>query len=164
MPLVAQESVPSIRAGRGGLGMNNWWWILIGILAGISAAWFRVKRKSAVDFGAAPRERNSPGPVKVTRNQPRQNANHHYGVYVQIDSNPCDAIRAIAGHRYLSEEAPRLPLPDCDRNRCRCMLQPQNDRRAGHDRRGDSFSAYGNFELERHTQKREDKRDRRGSS
>jgi hypothetical protein len=160
---VSQDFVSWIRAGWGGQGVNSWWWLLLGFPIGIGAAWFFVKSKRTADF-MAPRERKMSGPVAVTRNQPRQQAYHHYGVSVQLDNNPCDAIRAIADHRYLSAEAPRLPLPDCDRDECRCFVQPQDDRRAGYDRRGDSFSAYGNFELDRHTQKRHDEDDRRGSS
>ena len=30
---------------------------------------------------------------------------------------------------------------------CRCVLRPENDRRAGFDRRDDSFSAYGDFKI-----------------
>jgi len=144
--------------------MSNWWWLVISFPVVIAAAWFLVRHKMAGEFNAAPDTPKKSGPVKVTRNQPRRKAQHFYGVSVQIGSNPCDAARAIADHRYLAEEAPRFPLPDCDRSACRCFLRPQDDRRAGYDRRGDSFSAYGNFEYERHTQKRNEGRDRRHRS
>lgn len=143
--------------------MNNWWWIAVGVAVGIAAVWILVQRKFFAAQAAALLARHKSGPVQVTRNQPRQHPQHYYGVSVQLGNNPCDAIRAIADKRYLSDEAPHLPLPDCDRDECRCMMPPQDDRRAGYDRRGDSFSAYGNFELDRHTQKRHDEEDRRDS-
>jgi len=143
--------------------MNSWWLLLI-IFPVAAAAWFLLRRKTADDFVAAPQMVKQAGQLEVTRNQPRLREHHFYGVSVQIDNNPCDAARAIADQRFLSEEAPRFPLPDCDRDECRCLVRPQDDRRAGYDRRGDSFSAYGNFELDRHSQKRNKKRERRQTS
>ncbi len=142
--------------------MMNWLWLLIGFPAGIAVAWYFLRYRPAAE-DVAPRVRKT-GPVQVKQNQPKRHAHHFFGVIVQPGSNACDAVKAIAYSRYLSEDAPRLPLPDCNRGECRCTLQPQDDRRAGYDRRGDSFSAYGNFELDRHAQKRHTRNDRRGSS
>lgn len=141
----------------------NIWWLLIIIPAVVALAWFAVFRKPVGENGAAhPKYKyKSNGPVQVTRNQPARQSHHYYGATVQVCSNPCDAVREIANKRYLSEDAPHFPLPDCDREECHCIMRPQDDRRAGYDRRGDSFSAYGNFELDRHEQKRQEKRDRR---
>ncbi len=141
--------------------MDSWLWIALGLTAGIAAVWFVLQRKSFGTPGAMVRTGHKSGPVQVTRNRPRQHPQHYYGVSVQLGNNPCDAIRVIADERYLSEDAPQLPLPDCDRDECRCTMPPEDDRRAGYDRRGDSFSAYGNFEPDQHTQKRHDKGDRR---
>jgi hypothetical protein len=50
----------------------------------------------------------------------------------------CCAVAAIAGQRYLSEEAPVLPLPDCDMPReCRCVYQHFTDRRTDKRRESD---------------------------
>ncbi|MGI9331144.1 MAG: hypothetical protein ACR2QB_10565 [Gammaproteobacteria bacterium] len=145
--------------------MNNWLWLLLGMPAGIVATWFLMQRRTAPesDLAPPPPEEEKTGPLVITRNEPSKKAKRYYGVYVQIDNNPCEAVRAISEDRYLSTEAPRLPLANCNREKCRCMLQPTNDRRAGHDRRGDSFAAYGTFKLEQHTKKREIKRDRRNA-
>jgi len=142
----------------------NSWWLLVLLPVGIAVVWFAVFRKPAGEVvGVAEKYKNS-GPVKVTRNEPAGHEHHYYGAYVQVGINPCDAVKAIADERYLSEDAPHFPLPGCDSDECRCMVKPQGDRRAGYDRRGDSFSAYGNFELDRHEQKRHDRKDRRHSS
>ncbi len=144
--------------------MNSWWLLLIGFPVGLAVAWFLVRRNTADEYPVPARKYKKSGPVKVTRNQPREHEQHFYGSAVQIDSNPCDAAMAIADERYLADEAPKFPLPGCDRGECRCRLLPQDDRRAGYDRRGDSFSAYGNFEMDQHAQKRHDDGDRRESS
>lgn len=144
--------------------MNNWLLLLVGFPIGIAVVWFLVRDKAAGEIVATPRWKNKPGPVKVTRNKPRHHEQHFYGAYVQVGINACEAAKAIADHRFLADEAPHFPLPDCDRDECRCMLRPQDDRRAGYDRRGDSFSAYGNFEMDRHAQKRDHNRDRRHRS
>jgi hypothetical protein len=42
----------------------------------------------------------------------------------------CRAAAAVIGQRFLSEDAPLLPLPDCDMTRdCRCVYQHFTDRR-----------------------------------
>jgi len=144
--------------------MNSWWLFLVGLPVGIAAAWLLVRRKTIGGIVASPLASRKAGPVVVTRNEPRQHTPHYFGAFVQVGVNPCDAVKAIADQRYLADEAPRFPLPGCNRDDCRCMMRPQDDRRAGYDRRGDSFSAYGNFEIDRHAQKRDKKSDRRDSS
>jgi hypothetical protein len=42
----------------------------------------------------------------------------------------CDVAREQSGTRYLCNEAPMLPLPDCSNSQqCRCKYQHWNDRR-----------------------------------
>ncbi len=143
----------------------NSWWLLIILPAGMAAAWFIMRRRPAEELVAVPSKRKNSGPLKVTKNEPSRKAHHYYGASVQLDNNPCEAAKAIENERYLAADAPHFPLPGCNRDECRCMMRPQDDRRAGYDRRGDSFSAYGNFELDQHSQKREgEKIDRRESS
>jgi hypothetical protein len=48
----------------------------------------------------------------------------------------CEAARAIKGNRFLSVEAPLLPLPQCTAERCHCIYHHHADRRTGNgDRR-----------------------------
>lgn len=53
-----------------------------------------------------------------------------HGIAVQPGANACDAAQEIAGHRFLSEDAPRLPMDSCTRQPdCRCTYQHFKDRR-----------------------------------
>jgi hypothetical protein len=50
----------------------------------------------------------------------------------------CEAARGRIGMRYLSREAPRLPLPQCTAaESCTCMYKHHSDRRAMTPRRKD---------------------------
>jgi hypothetical protein len=56
----------------------------------------------------------------------------HYSS-VEVIAQPgasCTAARALAGQRFLPEEAPRFPLPDCDQPECDCKYRHHGDRRA----------------------------------
>lgn len=44
-------------------------------------------------------------------------------------SGCCAAAEALAGKRLLAHEAPMLPLPGCDRSKCRCRYNRLTDRR-----------------------------------
>ncbi len=60
------------------------------------------------------------------------------GVEVIPDgSGCCRAAGEIRGKRYLSNEVPQLPLPECDRAVCNCRYELFADRRRSHreDRR-----------------------------
>ena len=51
---------------------------------------------------------------------------------VEVHANPatcCQAVRDIAGQRFLSMNAPRLPLDGCDAETCQCSFQRYDDRR-----------------------------------
>lgn len=51
---------------------------------------------------------------------------------VQVNGNPagcCDAVQALAGKRFLSDEVPKLPLNGCDTHDCRCSYKLFDDRR-----------------------------------
>ena len=41
----------------------------------------------------------------------------------------CEAVRAVAGKRFLSDEVPTLPLNGCDALDCRCTYRLFDDRR-----------------------------------
>jgi hypothetical protein len=44
----------------------------------------------------------------------------------------CPEVRALGKRRFLSREAPRLPIPDCSTPwRCECVYRHHSDRRAG---------------------------------
>ena len=64
------------------------------------------------------------------------------GVEVIPDANGCcKAVEAITGRRLLTEEAPQLPMPDCDKATCECRFQQYTDRRT--DVRRDADAGIG---------------------
>ncbi len=64
------------------------------------------------------------------------------GVEVIPDANVCcKAVEALAGRRLLADEAPQLPMPDCDRASCECHFQQYTDRRT--DLRRDADAGIG---------------------
>jgi hypothetical protein len=52
-------------------------------------------------------------------------------VLIVAPSPACNAALACKGKRYLSSEAPRLPLAGCDASACACKYRHFDDRRAG---------------------------------
>ena len=59
----------------------------------------------------------------------------YHAVSIHYTDGACDAAKAMSGRRFLATEAPRLPLPKCDSNHCRCYFAHHKDRRAHQDRR-----------------------------
>ncbi len=56
--------------------------------------------------------------------------NRYRGVEVRPgEGDCCSAVRAIRGKRFLSNEVPPLPLPECDARKCRCTYELFADRR-----------------------------------
>lgn len=55
-------------------------------------------------------------------------------VAIRSRGTPCAAVREFAGKRFLSGEAPDLPVPGCTAAVCRCSYVHFGDRRVG-DRR-----------------------------
>ena len=67
-----------------------------------------------------------------------RNLFHGVAVETPRGDGVCRAAAAIVGNRYLSEDAPSLPLPDCDIPReCRCVYQHFTDRRTDMRREAD---------------------------
>ena len=59
---------------------------------------------------------------------------------VQVKSNPdtcCQAARDIAGQRFLTRNAPMLPLDGCDAPECQCTYKRFDDRRTEYRRLSD---------------------------
>jgi hypothetical protein len=87
-----------------------------------------------------------------------QEKKSYHAVSIKVSRNACRAARDMAGHRFLSNEAPRLPLPKCDASECKCRFAHHKDRRAGRDRRS-PFSVSGlgggsgNYEVDRRERK-----------
>lgn len=61
--------------------------------------------------------------------------NPHHAVAIRPGKDCCGEARALAGRRFLSGEAPDLPLRECTAKRCTCVYQHFDDRRSGIERR-----------------------------
>lgn len=57
------------------------------------------------------------------------------GVTIKTESRACYAVKQLAGKRFLSREAPKLPLADCTAQHCFCQYMHHPDRRLFKDRR-----------------------------
>lgn len=56
-------------------------------------------------------------------------SNPYHAVAVVPGSRSCAAARDCSSMRFLSKDAPALPLPDCDARQCNCRYQHFSDRR-----------------------------------
>jgi hypothetical protein len=56
---------------------------------------------------------------------------HWHAVCIKPKGIACEAVQAYRAARFLSHEAPRLPLPDCTvSDTCACVYKHHADRRA----------------------------------
>lgn len=62
---------------------------------------------------------------------PRRAANAYHAVSILPGPQACAAARALSSKRYLSREAPTLPLKACDQGQCSCRYAHHEDRRKG---------------------------------
>ena len=74
--------------------------------------------------------------------KPPANETRYHAVSIKVQPAACEAAKAMSGHRFLSNAAPQLPLPDCDSPACRCTFIHHKDRRSGKERRS-PFAAAG---------------------
>jgi len=61
----------------------------------------------------------------------------YHAVSIELSSTACDGARALADQRFLSSEAPRIPLPDCSAAECECRFVHYEDRRGEQNRKTD---------------------------
>lgn len=64
-------------------------------------------------------------------------SNPYHAVSISCGFPACEAAKQLQGQRFLSAEAPLLPVSTCDVYQCKCRYQHHTDRRAG-DRRDNS--------------------------
>ena len=83
----------------------------------------------------------------------------YHCVSIRSPKNACEAAKSLIGKRFLSKEAPPLPLTDCTAISCRCRYVHHEDRRMGdEDQRAPFKGAYGK------SSERRSGRDRRSHS
>ncbi len=78
--------------------------------------------------------RSEPEPKPVAVKKP---VNAYHAVTVAPGHRNCAAVRALRDRRFLSREAPALPLERCDVAECTCRYEHYDDRRKGHRRAHD---------------------------
>lgn len=60
-------------------------------------------------------------------------------VLIRVEADcACRAALAVAGKKFLVDEIPPLPLPDCDKKNCFCSYELQEDRRSARRREADA--------------------------
>jgi len=67
--------------------------------------------------------------------------NPYHAVSIAPGVGACDAVLALGDKRFLSREAPRLPLPGCGTANCACRYQHHEDRRRSPRRATDTGQA-----------------------
>jgi hypothetical protein len=71
----------------------------------------------------------------------RVSRNRWHAVTIAAPSNACGAAQACKGKRFLSGDAPWLPLEECDAKRCGCTYRHYEDRRGDSRRQDDKSTA-----------------------
>jgi hypothetical protein len=69
----------------------------------------------------------------------------HRAVAVTPGAFCCKAVQQLEDQRYLSGDAPLLPLSECDQAACECTYEHHDDRRSDEDRRN-TYAAYSGFD------------------
>ena len=68
---------------------------------------------------------------------PKKKTSSYHAVTIATGPRACDVARALRGKRFLSREAPAVPLKNCDRSDCTCRYEHHDDRRKGQRRARD---------------------------
>ena len=95
---------------------------MLGVLLVLAIAWLVVRIRRGTTEQKAEQE-------------PARQTGQFHAVAIKYSENACNAAKAMTGRRFLANAAPRLPLPDCDFDNCRCQFAHYEDRRSGRDRR-----------------------------
>ena len=77
-------------------------------------------------FGTAPEP--APKPLAATPSKPIMS---YHAVTIAVGRRCCASAEGLQDKRFLSREAPKLPLANCDRVTCECRYVHHDDRRRG---------------------------------
>jgi hypothetical protein len=124
--------------------------VIILLLGLLIAVWvlIRIRRKSVAEQTAPKRTTSAASSA-------------YHAVSIKMSPGACQAAKDMAGRRFLSTAAPKLPLPDCDVLDCNCRFVHHRDRRSGKDRRspfGPSGFGGGTGSYESEQRKGDDRR------
>ncbi len=91
-------------------------------------SWFRKLLGPPDPSGRRHKPLAAPEPVRPSA---ASRTNPYQAVAVIACSRACAAAARVQGLRFLARQAPRLPLPECDRpGGCACRFEKHADRRA----------------------------------
>jgi len=137
--------------------MTAFAWIIISTAIGVGSLWLYLRAKNQSRQGL-------PGD-SAKRSQPAQSGTGATGRYAAVTIYPCleacPAAWKLQDVRYVSSEAPTLPLTDCDQATCKCRYRKYDDRRDAEDRR-DQWGQFGGFLPQDGNDNRRVGRNRRG--
>ena len=129
-----------------------------GVLA-IGSAWFffrPLRARSESDLPPASRWQDQSERIAQT---PTTMPTHR-AVAICPGAFSCEAVRQHEEKRYLSGDAPFLPLRECDQAACECTYEHLDDRRADEDRRN-TYAAYSGFDPLQDKEERRVRKERR---
>ncbi len=119
--------------------MNGILWASLGAVVGLALSLLYLRRRQGLAVTARP------GAGSATRVEAKSRPpGGFHGVTLKPCLIACEAVEAVAGKRFLSREAPALPLAGCNQPRCDCTYGHLSDRRDGGNRRSgwDTFGAF----------------------
>jgi len=131
-------------------------WITLGTTIGLVSPWLimRAKNRSPKVSSRRPTRGRHPSRVEVDAASP-------YGaVSLWPCLEACGAAWKLQGERFLSADAPTLPLASCDQSNCECRFREHSDRRVDDDRRN-NWARFGGFAPRAEKDERRAGRDRR---
>jgi hypothetical protein len=78
--------------------------------------------------------------------EPAAASNPYHAVSIVPGLESCAASHRFTGMRFLSRQAPKLPLPSCDAAHCTCRFKHHKDRRTGPRRRDEQGMMHGHWQ------------------
>lgn len=78
--------------------------------------------------------------------EPAAPSSLYHAVSIVPGLESCAASHRFTRMRFLSRQAPKLPLPTCDAARCTCRFKHHKDRRAGPRRRSEQGMMQGQWQ------------------
>ena len=132
--------------------------VLILLAIYLVVAWRRSSSKSQGQSGRVGSAAQKAGKTAVAPRNPWR------ATSIAHDARACDAVKAIGRRRFLDTEKqlPKLPLPDCNAERCNCKYVHHEDRRdESEDRRSPNALHAELYDRSGQVNRRERKRGRR---
>jgi hypothetical protein len=90
------------------------------------------------------RDKPAAAPARQTRVEERVRiVNPFHAISIKAGPRCCQAAKSMSGMRFLSKEAPRIPLPQCDAAACECRYIHHDDRRSSPRRASEGGATRG---------------------